>query len=82
MPELSVCIGSACHLRGSYNVIQSFQQLIEEYNLHDKLVFKSAFCMKECNKNGVTVEFNGTKYNIPAEGSRDFFIATILPVVQ
>ena len=36
MVEVSVCIGSSCHLKGSYNVIQAFQQMIEENGLHDK----------------------------------------------
>lgn len=37
MVEVKVCIGTSCHLHGSYNVMMSFKQLIEEYNLHDKI---------------------------------------------
>ena len=32
MVEVKVCIGTSCHLHGSYNVMMSFKQLIEEYN--------------------------------------------------
>jgi NADH:ubiquinone oxidoreductase subunit E len=39
MVELTVCIGSACYLKGSYNVIQTFQQIIEEKSLHDRISF-------------------------------------------
>ena len=46
MIELSVCIGSSCHIKGSYNVIQTFQQMIEENNLHNEVDFKGTFCMK------------------------------------
>jgi len=53
MLELSVCIGSSCHLKGSYNIIQLFQQMMEEYALHDKIDFKANFCMKECQGGGV-----------------------------
>ncbi|MGN0592047.1 MAG: (2Fe-2S) ferredoxin domain-containing protein, partial [Ruminococcus sp.] len=35
MVELNVCIGSSCHLKGSYNIIHTFQHLIEEKGLHD-----------------------------------------------
>lgn len=80
MVELSVCIGSACHLRGSYNVIQVFQQMIEENSLHDKVVLKSAFCMRECDKNGVTVSVNEQTYNVSAESARDFFKSTVMPI--
>ena len=31
--KITVCIGSSCHLKGSYNVIQAFQQMIEEGRL-------------------------------------------------
>ena len=47
MVEVSVCIGSSCHLKGSYNVIQAFQQMIEENGLHDKVDFKATLCMRQ-----------------------------------
>lgn len=82
MLELSVCIGSSCHLKGSYNVIQIFQQLIEEYNLHDKIDFKATFCMKECQNEGVSVSFNDSKSHVKPETAREFFNTTILPLVS
>lgn len=78
MTELNVCIGSACHLKGSYNVIQVFQQLIEEHSLHVKLDFKGTFCMKECQNKGVSVTFDGQKYSITPEAAGEFFKNTIL----
>ena len=33
MIKISVCIGSSCHLKGSYNVINGFQHVIEKNNL-------------------------------------------------
>ena len=50
MTQLSVCIGSACHLKGAYNVISTFQHLIEERGLHEKIAFSAKFCTKECHK--------------------------------
>lgn len=52
MTELVVCIGSSCHVRGAYNVLQTFQHLIEEHNLHGRIELKAAFCMKECYRQG------------------------------
>lgn len=82
MTELSVCIGSSCHLKGSFNIVQTFQQLIEENHLHDKLDFKASFCMKECNQAGVTISLNREKYNITPEAAREFFIERVLPLTE
>lgn len=81
MMELRVCIGTSCHLRGSYNVIQTFQHLIEEKALHDKIDLKAAFCMNACQAIGVSLSFNGEKYFIRAEDAREFFNSTILPAL-
>ena len=36
--EIYVCIGSSCHLKGSYNIINAFKELIAEYKLEDQAV--------------------------------------------
>ncbi|MFV0342383.1 MAG: (2Fe-2S) ferredoxin domain-containing protein [Anaerocolumna sp.] len=82
MFELSVCIGSSCHLKGSYNIIQIFQQLIEEHKLHDKIDFKATFCMKQCQNDGVSVSYNGSSNHIKPEMAREFFQTTILPLLS
>jgi len=82
MIDLQVCIGSACHLRGSCNVIQVFQQMIEEQSLHDRIDFRSSFCMKQCVKRGVTVSVNGRTENIMPENARAFFQMSVLPLIQ
>ncbi len=81
MIELNVCIGSACHIRGSYNVIQTFQQMIEKYKVNDKIDLKSSFCMKECDKKGVAVSVNGKIFSIQPEQSKIFFKEEILPLI-
>lgn len=45
---IQVCIGSACHLKGAYNVINSLQQLLEGRKLQDKVTLKAAFCLGHC----------------------------------
>ncbi len=82
MTQLSVCIGSACHLKGAYNVISTFQHLIETHNLHDKIAFSAKFCTKECHKPGVAVALNGEKSVIAAEQARKFFQEQVLPAVE
>ncbi|MDR1388505.1 MAG: (2Fe-2S) ferredoxin domain-containing protein [Treponema sp.] len=76
--ELSVCIGSSCHIKGAYNVIQTFQQLIEEHRLHDKIDFKSSFCMKQCRQSGVAVHINGEEHQVSPESAAGFFAARVM----
>lgn len=82
MVELSVCIGSSCHIKGSYNVIQTFQEMIEENNLHDKVDFKGTFCMKRCDKPGVSVAIDNESFNIDPAQARTFFKENVLPKIK
>lgn len=60
MRTINVCIGSACHLKGSYDVIQIFQQKIKENKLEDQIELKAAFCLGECT-NAVSVKLDDGK---------------------
>ena len=80
MIELQVCIGTSCHLKGSYNVLQTFRQLIEQHSLHDKVTLKTAFCTRQCEKSGVAVFLNGRAFGIDAEDASAFFSANVLPL--
>jgi NADH:ubiquinone oxidoreductase subunit E len=46
--EIKVCIGSACHLKGSYEVIEALKELIQRYELTEKVTLKAAFCLGHC----------------------------------
>ncbi|WP_242973001.1 (2Fe-2S) ferredoxin domain-containing protein [Anaeromicrobium sediminis] len=47
--EISVCVGSACHLKGSQKVIKRLQELVKMKNLEDEIVIKASFCLGQCN---------------------------------
>lgn len=53
--EVRVCIGSSCHLRGSYDIINLMKSHIEENNLVDKVNVAAAFCLGKCGE-GVSVK--------------------------
>jgi len=78
MKELHVCIGSSCHLKGSYNVIQVFQKLIEEHALHEKVEVKAQFCMQRCEK-GVSVSLDDEVHSLSSETAKGFFLNTLMP---
>ena len=48
--DIHVCIGSACHLKGSYDVIKEFQRVIKEMDLDEKITLKGAFCLNHCTQ--------------------------------
>ena len=55
---VNVCIGSSCHLKGSYEIINTLKNLISEHKLEDKVELAAAFCLGQC-LNGVTVKIDG-----------------------
>ena len=54
--EITICIGSSCHLHGSRDVIQVLEKLVTAHGLTDKVELKGSFCMGECTKGGVCVQ--------------------------
>jgi NADH:ubiquinone oxidoreductase subunit E len=75
--RVEICIGSSCHLKGSYSLINMFQQLIEEYALHDRIEIAAAFCMKRCRE-GISVALDDECYSVTPETVREFFETTVL----
>lgn len=47
--EIKVCIGSACHLKGSYDVIKKLQAYITKHQLDQTVTLKSSFCLGKCS---------------------------------
>ncbi len=57
---VEVCIGSSCHLKGSYIVVERLKEFIVQKDLTEKVELKASFCMEDC-LNGVCVTINGKK---------------------
>ncbi len=79
MIMLKICVGTSCHLKGSYNVLTSFQQLIEQYGLHSRVDMQLAFCMKHCQE-GVCVSVDDQVYSVRPESAAAFFSETVVPL--
>lgn len=76
--ELKVCIGSACHVKGAYNVISAFQQLIEEYKVFEKVELKAVFCLGHC-VDAVSVQIDeGKIHSVSGSNARSFFKEEVL----
>lgn len=79
MKVVQICIGSACHLKGSYEVLGIFKSLIKTYNLEDKLVLKAAFCTGNCTQAVSVMKWDGTLLSLNKENAEAVFLSDILP---
>lgn len=76
--SIIVCIGSACHIKGAYNIINQLQQIIEEKQLDEKVSVKSALCLGHCS-NAVSVKLDGEEVvSLSADNVRDFFEKVVM----
>ena len=78
---LSVCVGSSCHLKGSYDVIETFKRLIAERGLADKIELRACFCLNRCS-DGVSVKADGNYIlNVNGANAEQKFDDEILPLL-
>lgn len=56
---IKVCVGSSCHLKGSYEVIEAFKDVLKKYDVEDLVDLQASFCLGHCAK-GVTVMCEGS----------------------
>lgn len=55
--NIYVCVGSSCHLKGSYDIINLLRDALKIHNLEDKVTLSAAFCLGRCT-DGVTIKIN------------------------
>ncbi|NFJ31171.1 (2Fe-2S) ferredoxin domain-containing protein [Clostridium botulinum] len=74
---INICVGSACHLEGSYKVITLLQNFIGKNNLKDKVEIKGSFCLGYCTE-GVSVKIEDKIYSVNEENVEEFFNNVVL----
>jgi NADH:ubiquinone oxidoreductase subunit E len=79
--KVTVCIGSSCHIKGSRQVVEQLQDLIEKNGLGDKVELAGAFCMGECQK-GVCTKIDNVIYSVTPATAEEFFNTEILGKVK
>lgn len=76
--NITVCIGSSCHVKGSRQVVEQIQSLIMEHNVSDKVDLGGTFCMGKCQL-GVCVTVDGEFFSLTPENTKEFFENNVLP---
>lgn len=79
MKVVHICIGSACHLKGSYEVIDIFKTLIKDYHLEEQLELKAAFCTGHCTQAVAVKKWDGNILSLNKENAEEQFLNYILP---
>ena len=52
---IQVCVGSSCHLRGSYQIIELMTEALKKNGLQDDVTLSAAFCLGKCTV-GVSIK--------------------------
>ena len=82
MVKVTVCIGSSCHLKGSRQVVEELQYLINKNNLGDSVDLGDTFCMGKCGADGVSVTVDDEYFAVKPENVMDFFTDVIVKKIQ
>ena len=53
--DIYVCVGSSCHIKGSYPIIELLKENIAKHHLENKVNLKASFCLGKCT-NGVSIK--------------------------
>lgn len=81
MTELKICVGSACHLKGSNEVIDIFKYCVRSRNLTEKVEIKGAFCLGHCTE-AVSVCLNDKIYSVNPDNAEKFFDEFVMNCVR
>lgn len=80
--NLYLCMGSACHQLGVYEVLPKIQALISEYNLEERVELKGSFCLETCSS-GIVMKFKDKFFiSINASNVEQKFKQEILPCIK
>ena len=81
MTEVKICVGSSCHLKGSYLIIDELKRLIAIEKMENDIALIASFCTGDC-VNGVCMEVDGEKIKgMTPDKIKDFFYLRIVPLV-
>ncbi|MDR5659982.1 (2Fe-2S) ferredoxin domain-containing protein [Serpentinicella sp. ANB-PHB4] len=80
--EIKVCIGSACHLKGAYEVIETFKAYLAKHDLENTIDLKASFCLGECGT-AVSVKVENEQVTaVKPEAAKQFIEAVHRRITQ
>ncbi len=83
MVNIAICVGSSCHLKGSYEVTEAIRAEIKKRNLEGAISLKAAFCFGKCSHDAVTIKINDEiVVGVTPEKVPEIFDTNVLPLLQ
>lgn len=80
--NLFLCMGSACHQMGVYEVLPRLQALLQEHQLEEVITLKGSFCLEACS-HGIVMKFYDQHFtSITPQNIEEKFVQEILPVIR
>ncbi|MCQ2300271.1 MAG: (2Fe-2S) ferredoxin domain-containing protein [Bacteroidales bacterium] len=92
---IKVCVGSSCHLRGSYDVIDAFKAVLKKHDMEDLVDLEASFCLGFCAEgvNAKMEELAVTSvqklgenelfvHNLNADNVEEVFVNQIRPLIE
>ena len=80
---VQICVGSSCHLKGSAEIVELFEQAIKDNTIEDEVVLVGSFCIGKCNRIGVTIQINDDVHvGVTKETFKEFFEKNILEAIK
>ncbi|MHB1458105.1 MAG: [FeFe] hydrogenase, group A [Armatimonadota bacterium] len=79
---VSVCVGTNCYLRGSYDTLTKLNKLAREAGVADKLDFKATFCFEKCKKSPNVMVGDTIYGEITPDRAEEFFKETVIPAAE
>jgi NADH:ubiquinone oxidoreductase subunit E len=77
MKTIEVCVGSSCHLKGAYDVVDRITSLIAEKGLKNRVCVEGSFCLDLC-QHGVAVRVGDRIFSARTEEDADRILAAAL----
>lgn len=82
MIDIYVCVGSACHLKGSYSIINRLQELVGNSKHAEQINLMAVLCFGRCGGD-VAVRIGEDEYfSMRPEDTDSWFEANILPRLE
>lgn len=78
MVTISICIGSACHLKGAHGVLNAFAALLEKHQIQSSIDIEGSFCQGRCTE-GVVIKINDEIItSVSKDKVHDIFVTKVL----
>lgn len=81
MVVINICVGSACYVKGSHDIINRLKDLIKNNDLQNEVELKAAFCLNHCT-DAVCVMVDNELYSLDTTNVDEFFKKTIKEKIE